>query len=367
MKFIIIGYRDAYFWNEYGTSVRDLQIAEIISRQHEVVFVNRPVSIYERLLRKNKKSSIYKKYSDRIKFIDCTSYDLIGPLSGRYWTKKCYTRIVNNILDRCDDDTTVIDFTPLAMLGYKKKANIIYWYDLIDNFAIHNRFTVKEKKAVQEKYKYVDNHADIITAVSDKALSSFTNINKYVMPNGVYIEKETYNHFEINDDVYHFGFVGFVTDKLDVAFLNELSQKYKIIIWGRFFDESIRNKLSGNIKIAGAFKYSDLSEIMKTFQIGLLPYLTEKSHDESPLKMYEYFKYGRPCLSSMHFEISSKWFINYMAVDKDILYDRIEDLLINSNSSEIKATIKDEWMFERKIDLILQKVMLRQYCDKKDN
>ncbi len=54
MRFIIVGYRDAYFWNEFGTSVRDLQIAEILSRENEVIFINRPVSIYERLLNKRK-------------------------------------------------------------------------------------------------------------------------------------------------------------------------------------------------------------------------------------------------------------------------------------------------------------------------
>lgn len=59
MKFIIIGYRDAYFWNEYGTSVRDLQIAEILSRKYHVTFINRPVSIYERLkIRRKQKVSI---------------------------------------------------------------------------------------------------------------------------------------------------------------------------------------------------------------------------------------------------------------------------------------------------------------------
>lgn len=147
MKFIIIGYRDAYFWNEYGTSVRDLQIAEILSRKYHVTFINRPVSIYERLKNKKKAKSEYKAYSNRITFIDHTSYDLIGPLFGRIWTKYCYKKILNRISSLFTDDSIIIDFTPIAELEFKNNKRITYWYDLIDNFSIHNRFSEKEKKS----------------------------------------------------------------------------------------------------------------------------------------------------------------------------------------------------------------------------
>ncbi|MED0594969.1 glycosyl transferase, partial [Escherichia marmotae] len=88
------------------------------------------------------------------------------------------------------DDSIIIDFTPIAELEIKSNKKITYWYDLIDNFSIHNRFSEKEKKAVREKYAYVDEYADIITAVSDKAIKNFQNPNKHVMPNGVYLENQ---------------------------------------------------------------------------------------------------------------------------------------------------------------------------------
>lgn len=85
MKFIILGYRDAYFWNQYGTSVRDLQIAEIIAREHKVIFINRPVSLYERLL--SKKAEFSKIPHPNITFVDTTSYNLLGPLKKGYGQK----------------------------------------------------------------------------------------------------------------------------------------------------------------------------------------------------------------------------------------------------------------------------------------
>ncbi|HBO1179896.1 TPA: glycosyl transferase, partial [Enterobacter kobei] len=117
MRFIIVGYRDAYFWNEFGTSVRDLQIAEVLSRKSEVIFINRPVSIYERLLNKKKVKSVYKHYSKKVTFIDTTSLDFIGPLKGRVWTEKCYCKLFTNVLEKYtnnyEDKVVVIDFTPL--------------------------------------------------------------------------------------------------------------------------------------------------------------------------------------------------------------------------------------------------------------
>lgn len=359
MRFIIIGYRDSYFWNDYGTSVRDLQIAEILSRENDVIFINRPVSIYERLLNKSKDKSVYKDYSKRIRFIDTTSYDIIGPLKGRLWTEKCYKEVFDRTLRKYTQNfngqVIVIDFTPLANIEYVKQKNVFYWYDLIDNFAIHNRFSDKEKRIVKLKYEYVDKNADLITGVSAKAIKKFISKNVSVMPNGVYLEPTL-----ITDSVpmdfngtYDLGFVGFVTDKFDVEFINKLSESYSIVIWGKFYDESVINKLSKKIKIAGKFNYSDLPEIMKTFKVGLLPYLQSKSHDESPLKMYEYFKYGRPCISSMDFEIESVWFTNYMNVDTKELEYKINDYIMSDCVEDIQASIKVEWMFEHKIQKIL--------------
>ncbi|HCT5581013.1 TPA: glycosyl transferase [Enterobacter kobei] len=361
MRFIIVGYRDAYFWNEFGTSVRDLQIAEVLSRKSEVIFINRPVSIYERLLNKKKVKSVYKHYSKKVTFIDTTSLDFIGPLKGRVWTEKCYCKLFTNVLEKYtnnyEDKVVVIDFTPLAKIQYIKRQNVYYWYDLIDNFAIHNRFSETEKKMVKEKYAYVDEHADLITGVSDKSIMGFTNPNTHVMPNGVYLESKTsVDSSPIKfEGVYDLGFVGFITDKFDVDFINNLSENFSIVIWGRFFDEKVRAKLNKNIKIAGSFKYSDLPRIMKTFKVGLLPYLESKSHDESPLKMYEYFKHSLPCISSMKFEIESKWFWKYSNVDSPELDNKIKDFIKESGSDEIRESIKSEWYFENKIKTIVSK------------
>lgn len=361
MRFIIIGYRDAYFWNEFGTSVRDLQIAEILSRENEVIFINRPVSIYERFLNKRKEKSAYKYYAQRVAFIDVTSFDFIGPLKGRVWTEKCYCKVFHEVLEKYTNNyegkVVVIDFTPLAKIDYVKKQNVFYWYDLIDNFAIHNRFSDIEKKMVKEKYAYVDKHADLITGVSDKSIMGFTNPKTYVMPNGVYLEpKASIDSSSIKiEGVYDLGFVGFITDKFDVESINKLSEKFTIVIWGKFYDENVMAKLNKKIKIAGSFKYSDLPKIMKTFKVGLLPYLENKSHDESPLKMYEYFKHSLPCISSMNFEIESKWFWKYYDIDDLKFENKIKEFLRESGSDEIRESIKSEWYFKNKIKTIVGK------------
>lgn len=58
-KFIIIPYRDQYFVNKFGWTVRDLMIIHALNaseRVESIIVVNRPVSIYERLISKKNTS-----------------------------------------------------------------------------------------------------------------------------------------------------------------------------------------------------------------------------------------------------------------------------------------------------------------------
>ncbi len=361
MKIIVIPYRDAYFWNEFGTSVRDLQMIEILSQKFEVIIINRPVSIYERFYNKKKKNSKVQRLKNSIQFIDKTSFDLVGPLFGRKWTRTCYNSILKKELDKLEkseEKYVVLDFSPFAMWGFKSQK-AIYWYDLIDNFTKHNRFSAKEKKLVKSKYEFVSENYDLVTGVSVGAISEINSSSKVVLSNGVYSSNHDIselNHISELDYVYDFGFVGFITDKLDINFINDLSKKYSIVIYGKFFNEYIKSQLDPKIKVMGQFKYEDLSKIMRTFKIGLLPYLPNKSHDESPLKMYEYFKNSKPCITSINYEIKSEYYFNYKDIPYLELIDKIDEFKKISGSEKVKNEIQEEWIFSNKIHNVISKL-----------
>ncbi|MFV7774774.1 hypothetical protein ACOI2Q_14300 [Shewanella algae] len=327
---LFIPYRDLYFWKTYGSAVRDLQFLEVLLDNENIdniTVVNRPVSIYERFLNKKK---IDFKYSG-IDLIDITSFDVLGPLKKREWTVYCYEKIVGEFVSRhsrvSNNQLIVLDFTPFAILPFVSCDKVIYWHDMIDNFTKHNCFSEKEKKLVDYKYKYVSSHYKFLTAVSDVAARAVIKYNKLhydIIPNGVFRSKFFEDGLLVSEQLYDFGFVGFVTDKFDVDFVCFLAESYSVVVYGEVYNKRVSDKLAAHgVHIMGRFSYYDLPRLISSFKIGLLPYLKEKSHDGSPLKLYEYLKNNTPCITSINYEYSSKFVINYNEskdLDSDIKY-----------------------------------------------
>ena len=348
MKILVVPYRDAYFWSVYGAAVRDLQVIEILSRSHDLTVVNRPVSIYERCTTKRSVPKV-SAVSERVRFVDSTSFDLIGPLKGRAWTSYCYTSLLNKILAEESYDL-ILDFSPFSIF-YEKSMGAKYWYDLIDNFTKHNRYTERERELVNQKYKHVGAVADLVTGVSQMAIDEVSASQVSVMPNGIYREGGRQSDCLIGGAGYEFdfGFVGFVTDKLDVEFINYLSERWSVVVYGKAFDSSVVSSLAPGVHYRGGFSYSDLPSIMRTFKVGLLPYVAKKCHDESPLKLYEYFKYAKPCLTSINYEIESEFVANYSSLEDEKFDAVVERFFLISGSGSILAEIQEEWSLDWRI------------------
>ena len=356
MHVIVVPYRDGYFYREFGPAVRDLQFIEILSQKFSMTVINRPVSVYERF---KKKASGNAFSIDSIDMVDVTSYDLIGPLKGRSWARSCYKNIVSEVLKKYRSEKILfLDFSPFSDFAYVSSySNVTYWYDMIDNFSIHNRYSEIERKLVKNKYSEVGSYANIITGVSETGLKCILGNTgaRFVVPNGVF---QSPYHASGEDcsinAAYDFGFIGFVTNKFDVEFVNKLSEKYSVAIWGKCFDKKVLKFLSSSIDYNGAFNYKDIPNVMKMFKVGLLPYKKELLHDESPLKMYEYFKYSRPCVASVQYEIKSPYYLDYTDVKNDDLEKTVQWYLSVSGRDKIRDQIEEGWYLANRIDAVLQ-------------
>ncbi|MFA5993835.1 MAG: glycosyl transferase [Parcubacteria group bacterium] len=356
---IVIPYRDSYFIKSYGFAVRDTQIIYELQKRNifsDLIIINRPVSIYERFLTKKKKSLWPNAIT-----IDTTSIDFFGPLKKRAWTVNCYQDIFQTVLQdllnaREYEEIVILDFTPMSILPIVESAitKIVYWYDLIDNFTKHNRYDIVEKKLVQEKYNYVNEHYNAVTGVSSKALEAVGHKNSYLLTNGVF---DFGSNSASGSPEYDFGFVGFVTDKFDTAFVKKLADwGFSVIVHGKIMDKTIQRELEAfGIVCSGVFSYIDIQKVISTFKVGLLPYLYEKSHDESPLKLYEYLKNNKPCLTSINYEISNSFVLNYN--DTDIHIEKISELLSVSGSAEIAESISPSDYLQNKIDAVLPYIL----------
>jgi hypothetical protein len=198
----------------------------------------------------------------------------------------------------------VIDFLPIGNLPNWTQDLDYIWYDLIDNFQKHNRYTQNEKKAVTEKYSQVKKLAHektLVTGVSSDAINEFEN--SLVLNNGI-LDEHNKTCSVSSSEHYDFGFMGFITDKFDIEKIEILAKLgYTIAIYGEFYDSSLKSTIEKivNVTVFGRFSHLDTQKILSTFKIGLIPYIVEKLHDESPLKMFQYFSAQKLVLSCFDF------------------------------------------------------------------
>lgn len=342
IRLYVFGYRDQSFWCEYGPIVRDLMVVSALCELDavdSVEFYNRPVTLPELLLRR-KKIGYPDVGSKKITFISKLSYDIFGPLRKRLWVNGAYKNHYNVQPEFSTDYINVVlDFLPIGELPEWVSKADVYWYDLIDNFKKHNRYTTAEKKQVSQKYQSVSEYAGIklVTGVSASALSEFSN--SHVLENAILklpkIIKAT------QSSMFDFGFMGFVSNKFDINAVKKIcALGYSVAIYGEFYDKSTEKELLSvsGVKLFGRFRDTDVDMLLSTFKIGLIPYRNELLHDESPLKLYQYLSASKLVLSSFDFDFQHEMFYVYSAGDFESKINAIVlDLDKNKVLSESEA------------------------------
>jgi hypothetical protein len=307
-------------------------------RVDSITFYNRPVSLHERILLKKKPTDLIGN-SNKIKFKNANSFDLMGPLSKKGWRKNVYqTRYSTQ--PKFDDNfiNVVLDFLPIGNLPEWALNADLYWYDLIDNFTKHNRYSFVEKALVEEKYKNIMNLStnNLVTGVCQNALVGFEN--SHVIENAILNLPVVKN--EPSKAKFDFGFMGFITNKFDVNTVKKISSLgFTIAIYGEFYDKSVEQELKNisNVRLFGRFNASDSNNLLATFKVGLIPYINELLHDESPLKLYQYLCASKLVLSSFDFDFSHEMFYVY---DSSNLEDKIK--IIMDDLKKNKSIPEDE-------------------------
>ncbi|WP_169197024.1 hypothetical protein [Devosia sp. MC1541] len=361
-NFFVLPYRDMYFVDKYGPAVRDTQIIAALAaleNVERVTVVNRPVSVYERAISKSLTKNLNR---GKIHYIDKTSLDLIGPLSGRKWFSRCYDQLnkTDFYIDGCTN--VILDFLPIGGIDYGSVRHDFVWYDFIDNFAKHNRFDQKEKDLVQKKYARVSRFADVITGVSPGSIQGYDS--GIVLPNSPGISPTSRGAVTLDPSAADFGFIGFVTDKFDIDLVRSLTaRRHSIIIHGEFYDKAVENSLRSlpGVTTTGMFQHRDIPKLMRTFKVGLIPYRTDRLHDESPLKLYQYLLHGRSVLTSAEYELSGSAVVSYHGKPVSDAADLAVSLLARSvtddGMSDAVDMIDDSQFWIPKLQSLLERAL----------
>lgn len=365
-NFIIFPYRGMSFYSDFGLAVRDLQIMAALvnsSLVEKIKIIERPLTIYENILGKNRINDNLGVFSSsKVEVIRCLSWDFFGPLSGRSWTEKCYNKNYNldSILENNYMDgfvNIILDFTPIAKLVISNNK-WIYWYDLIDNFTKHNRFSISQRDLVRKKYININKEENFISGVSEGAISSFRNAT--VVRNCVGINRGNLVLSKNITQEFDFGFIGFITDKFDIELIRVISKLgYKTVIYGEVYDKNIGRSLKkiSNVKLKGKFHSKEIPILLGTFKVGMIPYIKEKMHDESPLKLYQYLNFGMPVITSKTYDIKDEYIFEYDLNNLHELKRYFTKLTSVYNDEQIKkhlqSLISKENFWDYKIERLL--------------
>ncbi|WP_422923228.1 hypothetical protein [Singulisphaera sp. PoT] len=361
LNILAFPYRDWYFHTQFGSAVRDLQIIDALlecGAVKKITLVNRPVSIYERLTTKRNPPHTT---NPKLVVLDATSYDLMGPLRGRKWFENCYYKYSHLNLYDTECVNLILDFLPIGGMTYEAIRHDLVWYDCIDNFTKHNRFDTLERDLVRKKYRYVDSAAKLITGVSPGVVAEFERA--VVVPNAAGYKPRINEIAVANDDAFDFGYIGFLTDKFDLDLIELLARNgYRISVFGKSFDSKITNRIRNlpNVQYNGAFNHSDIPRIVKTFYVGLLPYHQCKSHDESPLKLYQYLIHGKPTLTSINYELQGEGIACYDGTSQRGILELAKRLRDCANSLNFRQrmvqSLQPDHFWETKLSQILARI-----------
>lgn len=301
-RIAILPYRKMGFAREFGFTVRDLMILQILAQLPEI----------ERIDWFERPGLPHEYFRDKIMGIPATNakihihenldLGLIGALRHRRaWTDQSMKRLETSLKIWCDesqDRPILLDFNPFYCPPTDLVKRCFYWYDLIDTFTKHNRFSDTEKAAVARKYEFVKEHANLVTGVTHAAVKPF---NGEVLANRLL--RDTLGETSGSQE-YDLGFLGFITNKFDMdAVRTFAAQGLKILICGHAYDPKVVKALQEieNLTYYGAFKSEDVPRLISKFRVGMVPYRMQLSHDESPIKFFQYIAYGRPAILSAHF------------------------------------------------------------------
>lgn len=350
LNFIVTPYRDRYFLARYGNAVRDLHMIQALTSVPDVAgisVINRPVTVHERVLLRKRPGiggAPHKSFPG-VEWIDRTDTSLFGPLRRRRWLEYCYRKWEEQIaaLRNPDCINVLLDFTPLSKLDYKRIGCDVVWYDAIDNFTRHNRFSRAEIELVRQKYSYVSSHAQIVSGVAAGAVDAIAGGGEsLVLPNGLPADEPGAGIQPLEEGAHDFGFMGFVTDKFDINLARSLSAAgYTIGVFGDVYDAKIKEELQSipSVRLSGAFTRDQAPAISRKFKVGLIPYLKHKLHDESPLKLYQYLSWGKPVLSSVAYEVSNRFIEVYAGMTEVALQAAGQRLVEASKVTEIREEI----------------------------
>jgi len=258
----------------------------------------------------------------------------------------------------------LVDF-PLL---YKKLKYKYVVYDCVDDHSSYGG--LRSKNFVNKCETIVTKISNIVFTTTDDLKNKLNknNPNVYVVSNGVDIDYFKVKNVHILDDLKEInkpiiGYFGAIKDWFDVSAVFLAAEKFKdvsFVIVGPY-NENIKDKLRvlKNVYLLGIKPYDLAPSYIYAFDVCLIPFIiNELTLNVSPLKLYEYFSFGKPVVTIPIRELLRYSNLLYIYSNKSEFIDCIDKALKENDISlkEKRSLIAKENSWNEKFNFMFDKI-----------
>lgn len=319
---VFVPYRPIWYYEMLGPCVRDwaaMEAAFVLCDQAGIPtwIIDRPMFPPWRSAPSGRRP--LRQISDRVPEDRIVRQSRVSLPAAFLYSRRASAPIIERTLQNIRaryDRILILDFDPFGEISAPFGA--VHWFDEIDDFSKHHRIPRRDRQAFLKKRQHSHN---IHTASNLKSKEGTPVPNWVFTPITPAPRTDTW--------LYEFGYLGYVDNKIDVDLVKRIAARGKIGIWGKILDRNVRRQLSEipGVDLMGEYDGGQLQHIMSLFRFGIIPFLVDRIHGNSPIKYYQYSAAHKPCLSTSDFGLVRENLVVFGASRSDAVLDAAIDSL----------------------------------------
>lgn len=385
---IIIPFHDCKKWLREGFRTRDAHLFEQFQKNpniRKILVVNRPVSVAEIVVRREKWQTNYGKLVAKefawelreitenvfnIDFFDWDFFRVLKEKKGWWFTafnKKSVIESLKKAMSKLDMKNTVLFLENPMAIGVARHIKFdAFAFDAIDNWLCHPQME-QYRTVVEKNYRFVDENANAIFTVSENLKQVFpTNKNVQWVSNGVDVEFFQ-NAFNEESEKQIVGYAGKIQERVDFELVEnclKVCPSVEFQFLGPAYSQKERiaelEKKYPNVKFMGDIHYSELPKYMKKWNVAIIPHKVDSfTASMNPLKLYEYLAAGKQVVSTGVAGVSKS--ISpyvYVAANADEFVALLETALkcVEASPKDVAESIPIEYHWSNRANVISDKL-----------
>ncbi|MBP8707485.1 MAG: glycosyltransferase [Caldisericia bacterium] len=355
----------------YDLPTRKQKIALRLSENNKVLYLEPPETYLSFFAGKKHENNKKIKINDSLYVL---KLPYILPFGLRFWIINLLNSIlIERYLNKWLKKTNFNDYILWLYLTdfpylYKKLKPKFVVYDCVDDHSSYGG--LRSKSFVNKCERIVAKNSNIIFTTTEELKNKLYeyNSNIFVVSNGVDIDFFKVENVHPLDNLKEIkkpiiGYFGAIKNWFDASVVSLAAKEFKdvsFVLVGPY-NENIKDKLRElkNVYLLGSKPYDLAPSYIYAFDVCLIPFIiNELTLNVSPLKLYEYFSFGKPVVTIPIRELLRYSNLLYIYSNKSEFIDCIDKALKENDISlkEKRSLIAKENSWNEKFNFMFDKI-----------